>query len=368
MTSAKLDSQPSGPLSSVAMLTRRAIPVPMCALVLSLLVPAGMAQAQLPDPAAGPPALTVLTRPPGVSLSIQGPTEVYGLTPMDLPSSVVGRFSFLAQGTGVARTYGAFDFGTRGEAPYPLSERSGMSASLFIRSLNYPGIPNMSTKRSLRGLPMLFAETGALTMATIAQVRYRDRLEEAGVIPGLKAREQRHVRNAWLIYGGSVWAVSAVDYWLRPRFTVHEATATRLSLGVPTLRRESVVLRSLLIPGAGQEFANHRTRGAFWVTAVLAAGAGYTVAETVVQRRHTQLAVLLTDPAPDPIEVVRLENDVRSAEDVRRGFAYGALVIYVANLVDAVILDLGPPASTAPARFSVGMSPVGPRVGVSVRY
>jgi hypothetical protein len=325
---------------------------------------------------AGPTILTVLSTPPNVSLSITGPAEVYGKTPMDLPSSVVGRFSFLATGGGVARTQGVFMFPARGEAPYCLSEPPGMSAGLLVRSLNYPGIPAMTAKRTLRGIPMMLAETGALTMATLAHLDYRDRLDEPGTFAGLKAREQRRIRNAWLIYGAGVWGISAIDYWIRPRFGVQEATPTRLSISVPTVSRQDVVVRSFVIPGSGQEYSNHSARGALWLAGVLAAGAGYVVAEASVQEKRADLAwnrVLADSAGPtDQIRFLReieiLQSDLKSARDVRRGFAYGGLAIYAANLIDALVLTLGPPAATTPRRVSATF-PIGPTsAGFALTY
>jgi len=329
-------------------------------------------------PAAGPPILTVLTSPPNVSLTISGATEVYGRTPMDLPSSVVGRFSLLAQGGGVAKTQGVFSFSPRGEAPYSLSEPPGMSAGLLIRSLNYPGIPAMTVKRPLRGLPMTLAETGAIVQAARAHVDYRDRLNEPGAFAGIRAREERRVRNAWIVYGAGVWGVSAIDYWIRPRFSVQEATPSRLSLLVPTLDRQEVVVRSMIIPGAGQEFANHTSRGALWVAGVLAAGAGFTAAHAVVQHKRGDIEfnALLADSAgpTDQLRYLReievLRNDQKSAEDVRRGFGYAALAIYAANIVDALVLSIGPPPAKAPPRVSATfpLRPDGASFVLTYRY
>lgn len=341
---------------------------------------AGVAGAQplgeAPAPEAGPPILTVLSSPPNVSLSLSGPAEVYGRTPMDLPSSVVGRFSLLAEGGGVAKTQGVFAFSQRGEAPYCLSEPPGMSAGLLIRSLNYPGIPAMTVKRSLRGFPMTVAATGALVQATRAHLHYRDRLDEPGALSGLRAREERRVRNAWLVYGASIWGMSAIDYWIRPRFAVQEATPSRLSLIIPVLDRQEVVTRSLIVPGAGQEFANHSTRGALWLAGVIAAGAGYTAAEATIHHKRADIAVnqVLADSSgpTDQLRYLReieiLESDVQSARDVRRGFLYGALGIYAANLIDALVLSIGPPPAKTPPRVSATF-PIGPKsAGVAITY
>jgi len=363
-----LDRLAGRPYRLVAMTRHRFLPsLGFAALLLAAAAgaqPLGEAPSATPS---GPPILTVLSNPPNVSLSLSGPAEVYGRTPMDLPSSVVGRFSVLAEGGGVAKTQGVFAFNARGAAPYCLSEPPGMSAGLLIRSLNYPGVPAMTVKRSLRGAPMTVAETGAIVEALRAHLRYRDRLDEPGTLSGVRAIEERRVRNAWIIYGASVWGVSAIDYWIRPRFTVQEATPTRLSLVIPTLDRQEVVTRSLIIPGAGQEFANHSTRGALWLAGVLAAGAGYTAAEASVHHKRADIAynqILADSSGPgDQLRYLReievLRSDVKSAQDLRRGFAYGALAIYAANIVDALVLSIGPPAAKTPPRVSATF-PIGP--------
>jgi hypothetical protein len=361
------------------MTQRRFMSGVLSAALLSVLAAAAGAQPLGEAPPAtepGPPILTVLTSPPNVSISLTGPAEVYGKTPIDLPSSVVGRFSLLAQGGGVAKTQGVFAFSPRGEAPYCLSEPPGMSAGLLIRSLNYPGVPAMTVKRPLRGFPMALAETGALFQAARAHMRYRDRLDEPGLLSGLRASEERRVRNAWLVYGASVWGVSAIDYWIRPRFSVQEATPSRLSLVVPTLDRQEVVTRSLIIPGAGQEFANHGARGALWLAGVLASGLGYTAAQASMDHKRADIAynqVLADSSGPtDQLRYLReievLRNDFQSAQDIRRGFAYGALAIYAANIIDALVLSIGPPPAKTPPRVSATF-PIGPgSAGVALTY
>lgn len=322
------------------------------------------------------PILTVLSSPSNVSLSITGPAEVYGRTPMDLPGSVVGRFSVLAEGNGVARTQGVFTFSPRGIAPYSLSEPPGMSAGLLVRSLNYPGVPDMTAKRALRGAPMFLGATAALGLATRAHLLYRDRLDEPGALAGLRAREERRVRNAWLFYGASVWGISAVDYWIRPRFSVQEATPTRLSLSIPTVSRQEVVVRSLIIPGAGQEFSNHSSRGALWLAAVLGAGAGYTAAEAVLDHKKADLAynqALADSSGPtDQLQYLRqieiIRSDIQSAHDVRRGFGLAALGLYAANLLDALVLTVSPPAAPAKLSAAFPIGPNGPGFAVTFRY
>jgi hypothetical protein len=283
----------------------------------------------------------------------------------------------LAQGGGVARTQGEFEFGTRGERPSMVSEGPAMGPTLFLRSLSFPGFPDISAKRTFRGVTLTLAEIGALAMAGGAHVRYRNHLNEAGPEEAIFAREQRRIRNSWLAYGGAVWGMSAIDYWMLPRFTVMEATPTRLSLAIPTLGRAKVAVRSLIIPGAGQEFANHGGRGALWMAGVLAAGAGYTAAHQALVHKRALLELnrLRYDAATDPNEQLRfqreigiLHQDIRTAEDVRRGFGYATLGIHAANVIDAMMLPLGPPAARQAPRVSAAFGPFGPQVAVHLTY
>jgi hypothetical protein len=301
--------------------------------------------------------------------------EICGRTPIDLPSAVEGRFSVVAEGSGVSRTQGVFRFPPRGAAPFSLSEPAGLSAGLLVRSLNFPGVPNVAAKRASRGWPMALAAAGALGLAARAHVRYRDELDKPGADAAIEIREERRVRNAWLIYGGSVWAMSAVDYWMRPRFSVYGATPARLSLGVPTIARGRVVARSMFVPGAGQTFANHRTRGALWLVAALAAGAGFTVGETTLARKRADLeeSLLLAgrnpgDPLPYLARAEAAREDIRSAKDLRRSFAYGALAVYAGNLMDALALSLKRPENASGPELSATFGPDGPGVALRVRY
>ena len=356
----------------------------------AVLIVASTLALALPSPAPAQPAgaqqlgepgsaiVTVLSTPSNVTLTLEGPTEVVGHTPMDLPSSVLGRFSVVGTGPRIARTQGILFFPPTGEPPYLLSERPGMSPGLLVRSLNYPGLPNITAKRAMRGIPLALAATGGIVVSTAAHLRYRNRLDEPGTFAGIEAREERHARNAWAMYAGATWALSAVDYWIRPRFDVQEATPTRLSLVVPTVTRPAVLWRAIVVPGAGQDFANHRVRGALWLAGVLASGAGYTFAEGTVQQTKSDLArnAVLADSA-GPTEQLLLEqqrevlvNDLKSNEDIRQGFLFATLGIYAASLIDALVLSIGPPALETPPRVSATfpIRPDGAGFAVTFRY
>ncbi|HEV8128817.1 MAG TPA: hypothetical protein VGQ14_04105 [Candidatus Eisenbacteria bacterium] len=328
-------------------------------------------QPAVPTPA---PLPTVLTNPSGLSLHLTGDMEISGPSPLELPYSAGGRFSMIAQGNGVARTQGVFRF-EEGLPPRSLSEPSGLSAGLVVRSLNYPGVPHIASKRPERGWPMVLAASGALGMATAAHLQLEDDLDTPGTIAGFDIREERHERNAWLIYGGAVWGMSAIDYWMRPRFTTHVVSTEKISVMVPTLNRGKVVGRSMFVPGAGQTYANHRTRGALWLLGVLAAGAGYAVGETMVASAQHDIDENLylagQNPADSLLYLGRVKaanDDLASAEDLRRDFGYGAIGVYALNVLDAMMLSLHQKTETEPLPLSATFGPDGTRIAVRFRY
>ena len=320
------------------------------------------------------PAVTVLTVPSGLSLHLTGDMEISGLSPLELPSSAGGRFSMIAQGNGVARTQGVFRFQENGKPPRSLSEPAGLSAGLVIRSLNYPGVPHIASKRPERGWPMVLAASGAFGMATAEHLQLEDDLDTPGAIAGFDIREERHSRNAWLIYGGAVWGMSALDYWMRPRYTTHVMTPQQVSVTVPTLNRGKVVGRSMFVPGAGQTYANHRTRGALWLLGVLAAGAGYTVGETMVASAQHDIDENLYRAGLNPSDSLYLDrvkaakDDLASAEDLRRAFGYGGLGVYALNVLDAITLSLHHKTGAEPPPLSATFGPDGTRIAVRFRY
>jgi hypothetical protein len=313
------------------------------------------------------------TRP--LYLSFSGPLEYRGTTPLDLTPSVVGRFSVEASGAGLARTQGVFFIPPAGAPPYILSEPRGMSAGLLVRALNFPGVPDISAHRAARGTVFVMAGSGAAFGAANKHLQYRDRLDEFGGFAAARAGDDRRARGSWLFYGAAVWGASALDYMIRPRFEIQESTPTRVTMDVSPASRGGALWRSLLVPGAGQEFANRPARGALWLGAALAAGAGIVAANIAVDRLETKAewAAIYVDsagPSERPQRLRELEvarNDVEQARDTRWGFGMTLAGIWVANLIDAAVMPLSPPTPGKPkveASIPVGAG----RAGVEFRY
>ena len=193
-------------------------------------------------------------------------------------------------------------------------------------------------------------------MAVRAQIFYRERLDEVGDFAADRAQDERYARNAWLTYGAAVWGLSALDYWIRPRLSLVETTSSRLTLGVPKVNRGGAVWRSILVPGAGQEFGNHRTRSIVWLSAVLVSGAGYVVADYKVRRDDTDLTWAQTNvDSAGPSTIVQRQRELDQAErsldaskDIRTAFLIGIAGFHALNIVDAMIMYLSLPRRTSP--------------------
>ena len=296
-----------------------------------------------------PPILTLFTVPRDADVVLKGRTDLAGRTPLDFPVTVEGKYSVRIRGAGYPPVHGVIYVPPRGQLAFVLSEPREGSLGLFMRGFNYPGVPQISSGRTSRGATLAAAASGGIFMAAKAHSDYRERLDEVGEFPEDRARDERRYRNGWLIFTGATWAMSALDYWTRPRFDLAETTPSRLTHDVPTISRVGAVWRSIVVPGGGQDFSNHRTRGTIWLASVIAAGAGYVVTDYRVNRDRTdvkwaQIAVDEAGPGSIDEKLLELEQqnrDLAASEDARRGFAIAGITLYSLNLLDSMIMPLG---------------------------
>jgi hypothetical protein len=325
-----------------------------------------------------PPILTLFTVPKDAYVVLKGRTDLAGYTPFDLPVTVEGKYSIRIRGAGYPPVHGVLYIPPRGQLPFVLSEPREGSLGLFMRGLNYPGIPALSSGRTARGVTLALSASGGIFMAAKAHSDYRERLDEVGEFPEDRARDERRYRNGWLIFTGGTLALSALDYWTRPRFDLAETTPSRLTLDVPTVTRIGAVWRSLILPGGGQDFGNHRARGTVWLASVIAAGAGYVITDYRVNRDETDVKwaqIAVDDAGPGTIdqrllELEQQERDLAASQDARRGFAIAGLTLYSLNLLDSVIMPLGynPPKHAKVATIEPIVDPRFAGMSLAVRF
>ena len=354
--------------------------------LLALLLAAGLsaqqAFAQAPSspsataPAA-PPNVTVLTEPSGAWITYSSGLKVTGRSPLELPPEAIGRFRILAEAKGLVRTQGVFRIMAPGMPPEYLSEPNGMSGVLLVHALNFPGVPDITADREIRGLGPLLAGAGAIFGAVYSHAKYRDRLNEFGVYAADRAKDERRQRDYWINYGVATWAASAIDYMIRPRYTVSEMRPNQISLQVPEIARHSALWRSVLVPGAGQEYGGHRVRGSVWLTAALMAGAGVVFANSSVDHDQTQFdwAVVAVDSAgPSEVRTAARDlalqhNELQQSEELRRAAVFAVAAIWVINVIDVATMEI-PTHVTSHTRLSAAfpITPEGPAVALHYRF
>ncbi len=351
---------------------------------LAVCIAPSLAQAQSGDTSSRPPAppttsfLTIITEPGTSELSIHGSSDLRGRAPLDVPPLMSGIHKVMVQGPGISRTQGIIYLPQPGKLPFVVSESPGVSLPLILRGLNFPGVTQFMGGRPGRGFPFAAAAFGSGFMAVRGQLTYRDRLDEVGEFAADRARDERYGRNAWLIYAGVVWGLNAVDYWIRPRFAQAEATPTRLTLRVPVANRSGALWRSILVPGAGQEYANHRTRSIVWLATVLGSGAMYVVTDYRVRRDETdqywaQVYADSAGPSEQALRNSQLDQANRSlsaSKDIRTGAAIATMSFYALNLFDAMFMyvNLKDPEGTKVSSITPVVTPDGPGVAVHLRF
>ena len=333
--------------------------------------PSDSAQAEIRQP-----ILTLITIPENAKVNLKGASVLEGTTPLDLPSTTTGRYSVLIEGAEFARTHGVIYLPARGEVPVVLSEAPGVSPALILRGFNFPGIPDLNTERKGRGGFLLAGGLGAGFMAIHSHLWYRDRLDEPGDYAADRAKDEKAYRDSWAIYGLATLGLSAIDYWTRPRFALHEATPNHLTLDVQHVNRGGAIWRSIVSPGAGQEYGNHRTRSIVWLGGVLLFGAGYVVADYKVHRDETDVKwaeVYLDSAGPSEsyqaqLDLEQQRRSLESSKDIRTGAAYAIAGWYALNVIDAVIMPLTPPKQR-PQKVATVSPLITPRsAGMQVSY
>ena len=323
--------------------------------------------------------LTILTAPPDARVTMSGASEVHGTAPLDVPGVLAGRYSMTLSALGYSSSQGVIFVPPRGGRPYLLSESPGLGGGLILRSLNLPGAPDISAGHTGRGIALATAAAGGLTGFIRADIFYLDDADKLDPTSQADAADWKYQRNIWAAYTGGVWVLSALDYIVRARVDLLESTPTRITVGAPPVGRGSVFLRSLLVPGAGQEFANHRGRSFYWLSAALASGAAYVIAvdshhriQNDLDRAEENLAAAPPEDVPArEAEVAHFEESEKTSAKVERNLGYLTLLVYVSNLIDAAVLmpiqSANPPAPSK-VSLSLPVSPDGVGFAISRRF
>jgi hypothetical protein len=327
-------------------------------------------------PPAAAPRRTVLTDPTEAVLTIHGETEVGGTSPIEMDPHWTGKYAITIEAAGYSTARGKVYFPEDASSPTLASEPPGLSPGLFLRSLNFPGVPALMSGHRRRGLALLTAGVGGVAAVVRDQLEYRSKLKKTDAESQFRARDFRYARGRWQVYTAGVWGMSALDYMIRSRMDLLEATPTRVRVGAPKLARINVVWRSMLVPGAGQDYANHEGRGVVWLSATLLSGAAYFIADESHRRIETKLGRaqdLLETSGPGELadrqaDVDHFTSLEKKSKNLLNGLALGTIGIYALNVIDAGIVGTGGSAGERKVSFSAPVSPHGAAVALTYRF
>jgi len=285
--------------------------------------------------------LTILSSPPDARIAIRGSGELMGASPLELGPEWVGRYVITVDAPGYAPAEGVLFFPPRGNPPYAVSDK------LLLRTLHFPGVTALQSRRQERVL--LSAAVGGLGAVVRDHLEYGSNHGKTDFESQDRAQDFRYARGRWAIYTGAVWGMSAIDNLIRSRVKLLDASQTRVTVAASKLNRASVVWRSHLIPGAGQDYAAQLIRGYSWLGGTLLSGAAYLTADESHHRIATKLSrakILLAGAGAG--ELADRQADVDHFTDLEKRskrlvdkLALTTAVIYVANVLDAGIVPLG---------------------------
>lgn len=309
--------------------------------------------------------MTVLTSPADAQIDMRGPSELIGASPLDLGPQWSGRYTVIVSAPGHAAAQGVLFFPERGLRPYAVSEPRRLTGKLLLHSLYPPGAAALMAHRSPRGWAFVAAGIGGLGAVVRDQVEYGDKKDKPDVELQDRAGDFRYARDRWAIYTGAVWVLSAIDNIARPRIDVLESTPNRVTVETPRAGRTGVVVRSILVPGAGQDYVGRSMRGALWLGGTFLSGAAYVTASESLHRIQTKRAradaLLLTatssEAAERQAEVDHFTDLEKRSHKLVDRLALTTLAVYVANVIDAGVTPVGSTSGHA-SKLSL-VAPVG---------
>jgi len=293
--------------------------------------------------------MTILASPADAQIDLRGASELIGASPLDLGPAWSGRYTVIVSAPGHAAAQGVLFFPERGGQPISVSEPSRITGKLLLHSVYPPGAAALMSHRTTRGWAFVAAGAGGLGAVIRDQIEYSDKKDKPDVELQDQALDFRYARDRWAIYTGVVWALSAIDNITRPRMDVLESTPTRVRIGTPAASRAGVVVRSLLVPGAGQDYVGRSTRGALWLGGTFLSGAAFVTASEShhrIQTKRARAEALLStatssEAAERQAEVDHFTDLEKRSHKLVDRLALTTLAVYVANVIDAGLTPVG---------------------------
>lgn len=305
-------------------------------------------------------AQTLESDPPEAYVRVEGPITASGKARLLMSTLPEGEYLLLGRGPGLAASRGRFEVDGRGLTG---QEWAGPEAFLFP-----PGFIHLERNES-RGWYHLgtSALSGALWGLSFSEVNdAKDRLAaaettrdaltdsrerslaEIEVTEAMAEKtDKENIKELWGIFFVTSWLGAGLESALLTPEPSIVSTSQGSRVIFPRADRWSAAGRSALVPGAGQRYLGHSTRGTVFSTLVAASAVGAILAQDsyLEARRKENSAERRLAMAETAASRKRLQSDLedvtsdRDTKSLVRWILTGtAAYFYVWNVVDALRL------------------------------
>jgi hypothetical protein len=326
---------------------------------------------------------TLLSFPPRAELQLAGAVQVNGISPLLIEEPLRGDYVLTASKPGfvVQKTRLRFPEGGGPAQPTGSSPITGVGGA--VRTMLLPGAGQWAAGEKGHGAALLLTEFVAVSMVVKSEHDVRKaqtaydlataQIQAGGstvLSPadqvGLNVLQQHaanlhddagRARTRWLLMAGVAWGYSVLDQVaLRGGLRVQPRGLDTLAVLMEPVSRGQAVLRSFLVPGAGQAYAGHRSRGTLLLmlstglTTFAMAGEHHydrTLSEFhEAEMRYSELVSVGADV--DRVNaasaaVQQRYGDATSARRTRNTFWALAVGAWGLNLLDAAMMDIPAP-------------------------
>lgn len=302
--------------------------------------------------------LTLSAEAPLTYLSLDGPVSLAGMAPLPLAELPVGEYRLTAEAPGY--------LAARGRLRRAAGGLTGASWAGNWALLKPPGWVYLQREEE-RGWFWMGAAVTSLAMTGVLQAWVQDAEDDLTRAEGIyaaatselaiaaardgvraAARERddhREVRRLWIGYCAAVWLGAGLEAsLLTPRPTLQHTGAGAYRLQAPTSGTLGTMLRSALVPGAGQRALGRERWGNFFLAgtalltaATLAAHDALLEAQRDQARAQDRFAVTEaeTELAAARAELEACAERVDDRETLRWAFLGAAASLYAWNVIDA---------------------------------
>jgi hypothetical protein len=352
------------------------------------------------------PEIELLSSPPAVQVTLDGPSTHGGVTPFTVPGNLRGKYAVEVYKPGYVYASGKLDFVFE-DINDPTSSPVKASRSRAVMFAMPPGLVEWQDGFRMQGAALMGSGLGAGTgivwshsrqvsydsQASSLYVQAEDATGDRRTELEIEARRaQRHAEAwskasiEWMAFGGGLWVLNSIARFTSPSLDAEFDADGKLALNLTPVKRSSVALRSLLLPGWGQAYAGRMQASGNFLTGGLSMVMGTLLAHQAYGRAEAELIysaeyldyIRKIDPDATREAQQQLDNAQQIADSAwsTRNLTLGlTAAVWAYNLFDAVYFSSGPQTELAddeapeePETELSALSPLSGRFGVQLAF